>query len=62
MAEAASGGMTEVELGKIASSKAQNAEVKKFAEMMVTDHTKAGDDLKALAVKKNTLPPPGLSR
>ena len=57
MAEAASGGMTEVELGKIASSKAQNAEVKKFAEMMVTDHTKAGDDLKALAVKKNiTLP------
>jgi putative membrane protein len=57
MAEAASGGMTEVELGKIASSKAQNAEVKKFAEMMVNDHTKANDELKALAVKKNiTLP------
>jgi putative membrane protein len=57
MSEAASGGMTEVELGKIASTKAQNAEVKKFAEMMVTDHTKANDELKALAVKKNiTLP------
>ena len=57
LTEAASGGMTEVELGKIASSKAQNAEVKKFAEMMVTDHSKANDELKALAAtKKVTLP------
>ena len=57
LTEAASGGMTEVELGKIASTKAQNAEVKKFAQMMVTDHTKANDELKALAVtKKITLP------
>ena len=57
LTDAASGGMTEVELGKIASTKAQNAEVKKFAEMMVTDHSKAGDELKALAAKKNiTLP------
>jgi len=57
LTEAASGGMTEVELGKIASSKAQNADVKKFAEMMVTDHSKANDELKALAVtKKVTLP------
>jgi len=57
LTEAASGGMAEVELGKIASSKAQNADVKKFAEMMVTDHSKANDELKALAVtKKVTLP------
>ena len=57
LTEAASGGMAEVELGKMASTKAQNAEVKKFAQMMVTDHSKANDELKALAAKKNiTLP------
>jgi putative membrane protein len=31
----------EIELGKIASTKAQNAKVKSFAEMMVKDHTQA---------------------
>jgi putative membrane protein len=55
--EAAQGGMTEVELGKLVASKAQNAEVKAFAQRMVTDHTKANDELKAVAAKKNvTLP------
>lgn len=57
MTEAAVGGMAEVELGKVASTKAQSADVKKFAQMMVTDHTKANTELKALATKKNvTLP------
>src|SRR5688572_8382310 len=36
---AAQGGMAEVELGKLASNKAQNAEVKSFGQKMVTDHT-----------------------
>ena len=63
LTEAASGGMAEVELGKMASTKAQNAEVKKFAEMMVADHTKANDELKALATKKNvTLPTAPLAK
>jgi putative membrane protein len=57
MTEAAVGGMAEVELGKMASTKAQNADVKKFAQMMVADHTKANTELKALATKKSvTLP------
>lgn len=57
MTEAAIGGMAEAELGKIASTKAQNADVKKFGQMMVSDHTKANDELKALATKKGvTLP------
>ena len=57
LTEAASGGLTEVELGKMASTKAQNPEVKKFADMMVTDHSKANDELKSLASSKNiTLP------
>lgn len=53
MTKAALGGMAEVEIGKLAATKAQNAEVKKFAQQMVTDHTKANDELKALAGEKN---------
>ncbi len=57
MNDAAPGGMAEVELGKMAASKAQNAEVKSFAQKMVEDHSKAGEELKALAAqKKVTLP------
>ena len=57
MTEAANGGMAEVELGKLAASKAANAEVKKFAQMMVDDHSKANAELKTLAGTKNvTLP------
>lgn len=51
--EAASGGMTEVTLGKIAQKKGVNARVKKFGAMMVMDHSKANDSLKALAARKN---------
>jgi putative membrane protein len=55
--EAAIGGMSEVELGRLASTKGTNPEVKKFGQMMVTDHTAANNDLKALAAKKGwTLP------
>ena len=58
MNEAAPGGMAEVELGKLAAQKAQSADVKAFAQKMVTDHSMAGDELKQLAVlKKVTLPP-----
>lgn len=55
--EAAIGGMTEVELGKVAVQKASNDKVKQFGQRMIDDHTKAGDQLKSLAAKKNiTLP------
>jgi putative membrane protein len=58
--EAAIGGMAEVELGRLASQKAQNADVKKFAQMMVTDHSKANDELKSIAQKKNIVLPTAL--
>ncbi len=51
--DAAEGGMAEVEMGKLAATKAKDAEVKKFGQMMVTDHSKANEELKALAAKKN---------
>lgn len=56
MNEADLSGMAEIELSKLAQTKAQNAEVKKFAAMMVADHTKAGSELKALGAKKDFKP------
>jgi putative membrane protein len=54
---AASGGMMEVAMGKMAESQASHADVKAFGKMMVTDHTKANEELKTLAASKNvTLP------
>ena len=51
--KAASGGMMEVQLGQIAQEKAQNQRVKDFGAMMVRDHSKANDELKALAASRN---------
>ncbi len=56
-ADAAHGGMGEVELSKLASTKSKNAEVKKFAQMMVTDHTKVNAELKTLAATKKVVLP-----
>jgi putative membrane protein len=57
LTEAAVGGMAEVDLGRLASSKASNPDVKAFAEKMVSDHSKADDEVKDLAARKNiTLP------
>jgi len=44
--EAADGGLSEVEMGKMAVKKAQNPEVKKFAQMMLADHTKTSNEIK----------------
>lgn len=49
---AAKGGMMEVEMGKMAQKQGKSADVKKFGTLMVTDHTKANSQLKALAKKK----------
>ena len=45
--EAAMSDMTEIEAAKIAQQKG-NADEKKFAEMMVTDHTKTSTELKSM--------------
>src|SRR5690348_3462594 len=56
-AKVANANMTEVELSKVAQTKATSDRLKNFANMMVTDHTAAGDKLKQLAASKNiTLP------
>jgi putative membrane protein len=47
--EAAKGGMMEVEWGKLAAQNGNHADVKKFGNRMVADHSKANDELTALA-------------
>lgn len=54
---AARGGMAEVAFSNLALSKSQNADVRNFAQMMITDHTKAGNGLKELAAKKKVVLP-----
>jgi putative membrane protein len=56
--EAAQGGMAEVELGKVATQQGTSDEVKRFGQRMVDDHSKGGDELKAIAEQRGiTLPP-----
>lgn len=57
MLKAASGGMMEVTLGKLAQEKGSSADVKAFGQKMVEDHGKANAELKTVAATKNvTLP------
>lgn len=50
--KAALGGMTEVELAKVAQSKAQDPKIKSFADRMVKDHGKANTELAGIAKRK----------
>lgn len=50
-----SDGMAEIELAKVAKDHAANSDVKQFAQMMIDDHTKAGDELKKIATS-NSIP------
>ena len=57
MKQLASANLAEIETGKMAASKAQSPDVKKFAEHMVQDHTTMLDDLKSLAKSKGVALP-----
>jgi putative membrane protein len=59
--KAAQGGMAEVQFGQLATEKAASDDVKKFGQRMVDDHTKANDQLKALASGKGIDVPQSLS-
>ncbi len=54
---AADDGLMEVQLGKLALTKAYASEVKMHAQHMIDDHGKANEELKALAAKKNIMLP-----
>jgi putative membrane protein len=54
MSKAAVGGLLEVELGKMAQSKGTDPKVKEFGALMVKDHSKANQELAAIAKSKKT--------
>jgi len=60
--QAADGGMTEEQMGKIALTNAQDQRVKDFGQRMVTDHGKANAELTALAKEKSIVLPTAVSR
>jgi putative membrane protein len=57
MMSAAQAGMVEVKLGEAAAKKATQPNIKQFGVMMVNDHSKANQELQAIASKNGvTLP------
>lgn len=59
--KAAEGGMTEVELGKIAEKNGEKDDVKSFGSHMVKDHGKANGELKGVAGKMKVALPDKVS-
>ena len=60
LGDLAQGNRAEVEAGQMALEKSQNADVKKFAQMMIDDHTKALGEVESLAQSKNVKLPDGV--
>lgn len=58
--KAAIGGMTEVELSKVAQEKGSSDAVKQYSAKMIEDHTKANDELKQIASAQSMELPSGL--
>jgi putative membrane protein len=52
MEDIAHANLAEIETGKMALEKSQDPQIKKFAQMMIDDHTKAMKELQSLAKKK----------
>ena len=58
---AAHAGHTEIEGSKLAQTHSKSADVKAFADQMIKDHTKVGEELSALAKSKGYVVPTGPS-
>ena len=58
--EAAQGGRAEVQLGELAVRRASSDRVRRFAQRMIDDHSRANDDLTALADRKDVSLPSGI--
>jgi len=60
--EAATGGMAEVKMGRLAEQRGTNSAVKAFGKRMVIDHTKAGEQLKSIALRNHFTVPATLDK
>lgn len=54
--------MYEVEAGRIAAERSGNPAIKRIGQMMVTDHSKAGDELKPIATAAGLTVPTALDQ
>ncbi len=61
VSKAGMGGLAEVQMGNLALQKASNADVKAFGQRMVTDHSKANEELQQLATAKGAALPTELT-
>ena len=52
MIKAAGNNLYEIEVSKLAAKKSQNAAIKRYAAMLVRDHTAAKEELRTIAVAK----------
>lgn len=59
--KAADGGMLEVKLGQLAQTKGRSQQVRDLGKMMVEDHSKANEELKAFAQAKDISLPTTMS-
>jgi putative membrane protein len=56
------GGMAEVQLGQLTLQKSNNEQVKQFAQKMIDDHTKLGDQMKPIAQQVGVPVPTEISK
>jgi putative membrane protein len=60
--KASEGGLAEVQFGQLAAQKAQNPDVKAFAQKMVDDHSMLNDKMKPVAEQLGVTPASHLSK
>jgi putative membrane protein len=60
--KAMQGSMAEVQLGQLTLQKSENEQVKQFAQRMVDDHTKLGDQMKPVAQQLGVEAPTQISK
>jgi putative membrane protein len=60
--KALQGGMAEVQLGQLTLQKSNNDQVKQFAQRMIDDHTKLGEQMKPVAQQLGVSAPNDLSK
>ena len=53
VSKALQGGLTEVQLGQLTLQKSENPQVKEFAQKMIDDHTRLGEQMKPVAKQLN---------
>jgi putative membrane protein len=62
VSKALQGGMAEVQLGQLTLQKSNNDQVKQFAQKMIDDHTRLGEQMKPVAQQLGVSEPKGISK